>query len=98
MSITITAGELKAGLSGAIDLLAAARDGFQNTPEDEAVLLDAEQIAQPLVGGALSILLGPVAGPLIVDALVLAIEYNQSATPGALNPIASGRRGSDENT
>lgn len=97
MTITITAGELKAGLSGAIDLLAAARDGFKNAPEDEAVLLDAEQIAQPLIGGALSVLLGPLVGPLIVDALVLAIEYNQSATPGALNPIASGRRGSDEN-
>jgi hypothetical protein len=95
VSITVTAGELKGGLQAAIDLLAAARDGFKNMPENEAVLLDAEQIAQPLVGGALSVVLGPIVGPILIDALVLVVEYNRSAEPGSLTREGSGNKGSD---
>ena len=59
MSIEITAGDLTAGLNAALDLLTAARDNFQDMDANRTVLLDAEQMAQPLVGGALSVLLVP---------------------------------------
>lgn len=92
-AITISAGELKAGLGAFQDVIAAYKDGFANVPEDEQVLFDGIKIAAPLVGGAFGAL-APVLGPVIVFALVWAIEHNTQGRPGSQTPMHnSGGRG-----
>lgn len=95
MAVAVTAGELKALVSGLQsfpwgDAQAAIGARLKNVPDDVAV-------GEDVLG-----VLGAFFPNIMVLQIALAvfgwvIENNQSIEPGALAPIASGKRGSDTN-
>lgn len=87
----ISVGELKAGLKGAQDLLAAFGDRFQDMSEDEKVFADAFALAE-IVDPAL-IPFAAVA-PVFEFALAWIVANNTQGRPGSQTPMhASGARG-----
>lgn len=88
--MTISVAELQAGASALSDVAFALSFKLANMPADQAVVLDALQIAA-LFDPALAPLV--VIEPLAEALLAWVIANNQSTNPGALPHIASGARG-----
>lgn len=87
MTISITAGGLKQGLTAVQDIIAALSAGLTDIPADEAVLLDAAKLAA---------MIDPALAPLIVvlpiaEAIVTWIVANNlQGRPGSQTPMHSG--------
>lgn len=96
MTVAIPAGIAQTAAQQLSDLAAVIAAHAASLPADEALTIDVINDAAMLAGPPWSVI-APAVAPLVVDALGLIIENNRSAEPGTLVPIASGRRGSDEN-
>jgi hypothetical protein len=89
VTVAITAGAVQAAAGQIADLMAAVQARAASLPADE-------QVAEDVLGD-LALLGVPYAGAIaaIIPLIGWAVTHNESATPGALVPIASGDRGSD---
>lgn len=94
MSISFTAGELQTAAAQLADLAAVINAHAASLPADEALGEDVINDAAMIAGPPWSIIV-PIVAPAVIDAIVLIVQNNRSADPGALVPIASGKRGSD---
>lgn len=98
MSVSITVGDLQALLGILSDGTAAYAADFADKQANEVVVFDVirlgEKMAEPLAEAALGSV-APIIGPLVVEALIWAIQNNRSAEAGSLTREGSGNKGSN---
>jgi hypothetical protein len=93
---TLTAGGLQIAAGQIADLSAALSAHLANMPADEVLTEDILLDAAMLAGGPWA-LAAPTLVPLLVPLIFDLITKNQSAMPGALATIGSGKKGSNPN-
>jgi hypothetical protein len=92
MSVSLATLPLKQGLTALTDLITALNDHLASLSEDEQVVSDGLNIATVFVPALIPVAVALPAAEFLLDML---ITHNRSADPGALSPIASGKKGSD---
>lgn len=90
----ISGAEFQTAASQLSDLLAVIANKGSVATQDETLLEDAIIDGCLLAGPPLSVI-GPTIAPWVGQAIIAIVQNNRSMDPGALVPIASGKRGSD---